>query len=132
MKFEAKLISFDGFKVIRTFEFDDREYPATVYENRGDAVSLFECGISEIQTNYLWVTQKMFSDCLIIDKQNGYTIKRGFPDFIALRKVRGSIELKYVEFKGVSDNLSPHQIKWFADNCDKERYLITLSQVVGI
>lgn len=74
----------------------------------------------------------MFPDHLIIDKQKDQTITNGFPDFVVIRKVRGSIELKYVEIKGVGDNLSLHQIKWFFKNFDKERYLIVLSQVVAI
>ncbi len=108
MRFEARLISFNNFKVVRTFEFDEKEYPTTVYENKGDIVALSDCGISEIQTNYLWITQKLFPDYLIIDKQSGQKKERGFPDFIALRKVRGNINIKYIELKGTSDNLSSH------------------------
>lgn len=53
MKFEAKLISFDNFKVVKTFVFDESEYPATTCEYKGDKSKLLECNISEIQTNYL-------------------------------------------------------------------------------
>jgi len=130
MKFEAKLISLDDFKVVNTFEFDDKEYPFNDENYKHLSNELLKSNVSQIQSNYLWVTQKMFPNHLIIDKQNNNSLERGHPDFIAIDgKVR---VIKFIEFKGVSDILSAQQISWFYKNYKKKRFIIKLEECASI
>ena len=66
---------------------------------------------------------------LIIDKQGSFACK-GHLDFIAVdEKVR---VVKFIEFKSVSDSLSPRQISWFCKNYKKKRFIIKLEECASI
>ena len=129
MRYKAKLISLDGFNVINTFEFDEEDYPFNQEAYKYLSNQLSRSNVSQIQSNYLWVTQKVFPNHLIIDKQSTAT-EKGHPDFIAIdEKVR---VVKFVEFKGVSDVLSGQQILWFCRNYKKRRFIIKLEECASI
>jgi len=129
MRFKAKLISLDGFNVVGTFEFDEIDYPFNDESFHYHSDELSKSNVSFIQSNYLWVVKKMFPNHLIIDKQGSFACK-GHPDFIAVdEKVR---VVKFIEFKSVSDSLSPRQISWFCKNYKKKRFIIKLEECASI
>ena len=129
MRFKAKLISLDGFNVVGTFEFDEIDYPFNDESFHYHSDELSKSNVSFIQSNYLWVVKKMFPNHLIIDKQGSFACK-GHLDFIAVdEKVR---VVKFIEFKSVSDSLSPRQISWFCKNYKKKRFIIKLEECASI
>lgn len=129
MRFKAKLISLNDFKVVDTFEFDEDDYPFNDESHNYHSQELSKSNVSFIQSNYLWVVKKMLPNHLIIDKQGSFACK-GPPDFIAIdEKVR---VIKFIEFKSVSDSLSPQQISWFCKNYKKRRFIIKLEQCASI
>lgn len=104
MRLKAKLISLNDFKVVDTFEFDEDDYPFNEESHNFHKQELSKSSVSFVQSNYLWVVKNMLPNYLIIDKQGSYACK-GHPDFIAIdEKVR---VVKFIEFKSVSDSLSP-------------------------
>jgi len=139
MPYKAKLISLDGFKVIREIIFED--YPLDKIcnddENKmGRALLMKNKGLwfmDKWSFNYQWVTQKMFPDHMILDCQashQGYA--KGHPDFIAIKKdFTDEKEILYIEFKSEDDRISSDQMKWFCNNSDQERYIIQLESQNG-